>query len=150
MSSAVDETSEATDSHKLSDTFTETINQEDRNVERKIGGSEQRGGEETPRRPILERSLGVPNDERPTLRPRVNVETGYLTKTPRNNRSVEKAEVKMEVEVPIMSHMEREAMQERTRMTLLRQMTDYLSSDGSSRYTKDTFRRVFTEKVGSF
>lgn len=142
MSSVVDQASEPPEAKKRTDTFTETIDQQDRNEERKIGGTDDGS-----RRPSLERSAAIAGDDRPTLRPRVTVESGYLTKSPRSARPAPKPEVKMEVQVATMSHMEREAIQDRTRMALIRQMTDYLSSDGSSRYTKDTFRRVFTEKV---
>lgn len=49
-----------------------------------------------------------------------------------------------------MSSMEEEALRERTRATLLKQCSAYLAADGSSRYTRETFRRVFTEKVSLF
>lgn len=88
--------------------------------------------------------------------PRNNVETGYLIKNPKSNlKSSQDDSKKMQEKKEEfgpghgvkMSSMEEEAMRERLRMTLLKQCSDYLSADGSSRYTKETFRRVFTEKV---
>lgn len=90
--------------------------------------------------------------------PRNNVETGYLVKNPPKSNlkqshddTKKTQETKKEEFGPghgvKMSSMEEEAMRERLRMTLLKQCSDYLSADGSSRYTKETFRRVFTEKV---
>lgn len=93
------------------------------------------------------------------LKPRKNnVETGYLTKNPkivigsRPNQQDEEIKPKNEDadrRVKI-SSMEEEALRERTRTTLLKQCSVYLAADGSSRYTRETFRRVFTEKVRTF
>ncbi|KAL0278747.1 UNVERIFIED_CONTAM: hypothetical protein PYX00_000477 [Menopon gallinae] len=92
--------------------------------------------------------------------PRSNIESGYLNKGPKGKNGREDGEAPAVKRKPPgypeeaglgkgikMSSMEKEAMRERLRMTLLKQCSDYLEADGSSRYTRDTFRRVFTDKV---
>lgn len=91
--------------------------------------------------------------------PRNNIESGYLNKVPKAKNGKEDGDAPVKRKSPgypeevglgkgiKMSSMEKEAMRERLRMTLLKQCSDYLEADGSSRYTRDTFRRVFTEKV---
>jgi hypothetical protein len=48
-----------------------------------------------------------------------------------------------------MSSMEEESVRDRLRTSLLKQCSDILKADGATRYTRDAFRRLFQDKVGS-
>lgn len=88
-------------------------------------------------------------DEPNVQKPKKNkVETGYLTRLPKSgNLARNLHEINVKGEMTKMSSMEEEALRERTRMALLKQCSNYLAADGSSRYTRETFTRVFSEKV---
>lgn len=114
---------------------------------------------------VVEESPGeekVESDYRPS--PRQQVETGYLVKktslevrkpnfvvingTPEKCDTGQSVVIQTEVCGSVqMSSMEEEALRERIQINLLKQCSDYLANDGTSRYTKDAFRRIFMEKV---
>jgi len=47
-----------------------------------------------------------------------------------------------------MSSMEEESIRERVRTSLLKECSAILKADGTCRYTRDAFRRLFQDKVG--
>ncbi|KAK6643679.1 hypothetical protein RUM43_005189 [Polyplax serrata] len=156
--------------NKSFDTFAETIVDDkkklEKNHERKIGGGHENwedGNDEDKKVTGCASDLLRSNrqetaeDEKSSgPKPRKNnVETGYLTKNPKivivpdekDNGEKSSQEVGESSAHPKISSMEEEAIRERMRATLLKQCLTYLAADGSSRYTRDTFRRVFTEKT---
>lgn len=170
--------------NKNAETFAETIENPEKNNERKIGnGNSDEKSEVSKSSENPQVVVSIPSDDAKSTKPnlvksgsensfaggitltpgldfrppRNNVETGYLVKNPTKSNLKSHDEPKKMQETKKeefgpghgvkMSSMEEEAMRERLRMTLLKQCSDYLSADGSSRYTKETFRRVFTEKV---